>query len=469
MIPFSLAEIAAATGGTVVGDADVVVSAPAVVDSRLATAGALFVAVPGEHVDGHDFADAAGANGAVAVLGTRATGLPTVVVADPVRALGRLARAVRDRLPQLTVVAMTGSQGKTGTKDYLAQILATDGPTVATAGNFNNELGVPLTVLRAEPETRYLVVEMGARGLGHIDELCEIARPQIGAVLNVGSAHASEFGSLEVTAQAKGELIAALPATGTAVINTADGRTRVGLAAASVGAVLGFGEEPGGDPLLDGAVTWREVHYDDLGRPRTALRYGAETAELVLRQIGTHQVSNAAAAAALALAAGLHFDDIVAALNQATRLSRWRMELTERADGLVILNDAYNANPDSMTEALHTLHEIGLRSGRRTVAVLGEMKELGAESDALHASIGSIAMRTGIDVLVVIGAGAAPIAAEAARITSEPGSVVSVADRAEALAWLREKTGARDVVLVKASRSAGLESVAEGLAEEETR
>ncbi|CAM3537199.1 UDP-N-acetylmuramoyl-tripeptide--D-alanyl-D-alanine ligase [Nocardioides dubius] len=469
MIPLSLAEIAEAVEGTVVGDPETVVDAPAVVDSRLATPGSLFVAVVGEHVDGHAFADAAAANGAVAVLGTHATGLPTVLVTDPIAALGRLARYVRDRLPELTVIAMTGSQGKTGTKDYLAQILAAVGPTVATAGNFNNELGVPLTVLRADAGTRFLVVEMGARGIGHIAELCAIARPEIGAVLNVGSAHASEFGSVEVTARAKGELLSALPADGAAVINTGDARTRVGLSGASVGRVLGFGATPEHDPLLDGVLSWAEVSYDELGRPRTRLSDGTLAAELVLRQIGSHQISNAAAAAALALAAGLDFAETVVALNRADRLSRWRMELHERADGLVVVNDAYNANPESMTQALRTLQEIGARSGRRTIAVLGEMKELGAESAALHQQVGATAATAGLDVVVVIGEGAAPIAEGAARITSWAGSVVSVADRAEALAWLREKTGARDVVLVKASRSAGLEIVAEGLAKEESR
>ena len=194
----------------------------AFLDTRTPEPGGLFVALVGEHVDGHDFADAAGAAGAVAVLGSRPTELPTVVVDDVADALGRLARHVLDRLPDVIVLAMTGSQGKTGTKDYLAHVLAEEGPTIATRGNFNNELGVPLTVLRATPETRFLVVEMGARGVGHIARLCTIAPPHVAAVLNVGTAHIGEFGSREAIAVAKGEIVEALGADGTAVLNADD-------------------------------------------------------------------------------------------------------------------------------------------------------------------------------------------------------------------------------------------------------
>jgi len=471
MIPMTLAEIADVVGAVVHGDPALVVRGAASLDSRSVPEAGLFVAIRGEHVDGHDYAEQAVAGGATAVLGGRPTGAPTLVTDDPAAALATLARHVRGRLGA-TVVGITGSQGKTGTKDYLAQVLATAGPTVATAGNFNNELGVPLTILRADAATRFLVVEMGARGSGHIAHLCDIARPDLGAVLNVGSAHASEFGSVDDTARAKGELLAALPATGTAVVNARDRRTRVGLAGAAVRRVLSFGADhgdarlPDGSPVEPADVTWRGESYDDLGRPRTTLRYGDRTADLALRQIGAHQVDNAAAAAALALAAGLDLDEVATALNAATAQSRWRMEPLQRADGLVVLNDAYNANPESMAAALDTLVHIKEVSGRRTVAVLGVMRELGDDHEQQHHRVGRIAAQLGTDAVVVVGEEAAAIASGAASVTSGAPTVVSVPDREHALAWLREETGPHDVVLVKASRAAGLEVLAEQLSEE---
>ena len=214
MIPLTLAEVAAVVGGRLAdaGDGSTTVTAPAFIDTRAPEAGGLFVAIPGEHVDGHDFARAAVDTGAAGVLGARETGVPTVLVDDPVVSLGRLGRHVIDALGP-TVLALTGSQGKTGTKDFLAQLLAPGGPTIATVGNRNNEIGVPLTVLRATPETRFLAVEMGARGVGHIAELCAIAPPHVAAVLNVGTAHIGEFGSREAIARAKREIVEALPKT----------------------------------------------------------------------------------------------------------------------------------------------------------------------------------------------------------------------------------------------------------------
>lgn len=460
MIAMTLAEVADVVAGRLEdADAEQVVTGAAGLDSRSVSAGGLFVAIRGEHVDGHDYARQAVDAGAVAVLGSRATGVPTVVVDDPALALADLARHVRGRL-SATVVAITGSQGKTGTKDFLAQVLATAGPTVATAGNFNNELGVPLTVLRADADTRFLVVEMGARGIGHIQHLCAIARPDLGAVLNVGTAHASEFGSVDATARAKGELLAALPPGGTAVVNAGDRRTRVGLEGARVGTVVSFGLDTTAD------LAWVEPAYDDLARPRTTLRWRGEQVEVQLREIGVHQVANAAAAAALALAAGIDLAQVGAALGRAVSQSRWRMELTERSDGLVVLNDAYNANPESTVAALQTLQQIKAAGGRPTVAVLGVMGELGAGHDAGHEQVGQVAAECGTDLVVVVGEQAAGVARGAANVTSWPGSVVSVPDHGTALARLREEIGPRHVVLVKASRAAGLEVLAQELSEE---
>ena len=455
----TLAEIAEVVGGTAHGEATV--TGGAFIDTRTPEPGGLFVAVAGERADGHDFAVEAHEAGAAAVLGSRPTGVPTVVVDDVVRALGLLARHVVDRLPDTLVLAMTGSQGKTGTKDYLAHVLGEAGETVATRGNFNNELGVPLTVLRATPDTRYLVVEMGARGGGHIAHLCAIAPPRIAAVLNVGTAHIGEFGSREAIAQAKGELVAALPADGTAVLN-ADDELVAAMASRTGAAVVTFGR--GGSAGV--AVT--EITSDDLGRLSFDLVHRGAGATVHLAQIGAYQWRNAAAAAAMALTAGLDLDTVADSLGDAVSASRWRMELAERSDGLVVLNDAYNANPESVEAALETLAGIGARSGRRTLAVLGEMLELGPGSPAAHARVGSYAAAVGIDVLVTVGAAAEAMATafehardQAGEQIGGRGVAVRAAGRDAAGEWLRHNVSAADVVLVKASRGAALEVIAD--------
>ena len=455
MIPLTLAAIADVVGGEASGDPHVRVTGSASVDSRGVAPGGLFVAVPGEHVDGHAYAAAAVDAGAAAYLGSRDTGVDGVLVADPVAALGRLARHVLDTV-RPTVLALTGSQGKTGTKDYLAHVLAASGPTVATLGNHNNEIGVPLTVLRVERDTRYVVAEMGARGIGHVAYLCELAPPSVAAVLNVGSAHIGEFGSREAIAQAKGEIVEALPADGTAVLN-ADDALVAAMASRTAARVLTFGAH--------GDVGFGRVEPDDLGRPAFDLSHAGVTHRVRLTQSGGHQVQNAAAAAAMAVAAGVPFADVCERLATAGPASRWRMELHERADGLVVVNDAYNANPDSMEAALDTLGGIGRRTGRRTVAVLGEMKELGEETEAGHRRVGAFAAAAGIDVVVVVGRAAAGIAAGA---EAGEGTVHLTAGRDEALAWVRDNVATDDVVLVKASRGAALEHIADGLLEDAT-
>ncbi|CUR54015.1 putative UDP-N-acetylmuramoyl-tripeptide:D-alanyl-D-alanine ligase [metagenome] len=459
MIDLSLSEIADVVGGRVHGDPSIQVRGAAGIDSRALDAGGLFVAIPGEHVDGHDYAEAAVAAGAAAVLGSRATQAPTVVVDDVVLALGRLASYVVGRLPATTVFAITGSQGKTGTKDYLAQILASSGPTVATAGNHNNEIGVPLTMLRATPDTRYLVLEMGARGIGHIAYLCELAHPSISAVLNVGTAHVGEFGSREAIAVAKGEIVEALPADGVAVLNGGDPFTRE-MGARTDARVLTFGDGDGND------VSCSDSQIDALGRATTTFTWHDEHRRVSLTQPGFHQVLNAAAAATMALAAGLAFDDVMDAIAGAVSQSRWRMELHESAEGTVILNDSYNANPASMRAALTTLQAIGEERAARTVAVLGEMRELGAETVEAHVAIGEYAASLRIDVVLAIGEVARGLLDGVIRHTDSPTSGVYATDRAEALAWLRENIAPGDVVVVKASRGAELDKVAEVLVEE---
>lgn len=455
MIEMSLAEVAEVVGGVAHGDA--VVTGGAFLDTRTPEPGGLFVAIAGERVDGHDLASAAGAAGAVAVLGSRVTDLPTVVVDDVTTALGVLARHVLDRLPDVVVLAMTGSQGKTGTKDYLAHVLGEAGPTVATRGNFNNELGVPLTVLRATPETRHLVVEMGARGVGHIAHLCTIAPPRVAAVLNVGSAHIGEFGSREAIAVAKGEIVEALPADGTAVLNADDDlvaamtpRTRAGVTTFGAG---------------DADVAVGELATDDLGRQSFELRHRGSYATVHLAQVGSFQWRNAAAAAAMALAAGLDLDTVAESLCDAVPASRWRMEVGERDDGLVVLNDSYNANPESMRAAVDTLVGIGARAGRRTVAVLGEMRELGDGARDAHHDLGAYAAGAGVDVVVSVGTAADPVAAGFAAAGTS-GVAIPTVGRDAASDWLRHNVSAADVVLVKASRGAALEVIADVLLQE---
>ena len=457
MIPMRLSEIARVVDGVVAGQlerGEVEVTGPAFVDSRLVEPGGLFVAVPGEHVDGHDYAGRAVAAGAAAVLGSRPTGVPTVVVTDPVEALGRLARHVVDRLEVLTLVALTGSQGKTGTKDLLAAVLATAGSTVATAGNFNNEIGVPLTVLRADPATRYLLVEMGARGIGHIGHLCRIAPPTVAGVLNVGIAHLGEFGSRDGIARAKGEIVEALPDDGVAFLNADDPRVAA-MASRTTARVLTFGTAETADVRVE------DLRLDDLGRARFSLAHQGERADVALHGLGAHQATNAAAAAAAALGSGLSLADIAAALSETRAASHWRMELTERSDGVRVINDAYNANPDSMRAALETLAGIGRRTGARTLAVLGEMRELGAGAADEHRAIGRLVRELGIDELVVIGPEAVGIVQGAGE--AQGGPPLHAADVHEAAAWLRETVRAPDVVLVKASRGAELERVADAL------
>lgn len=460
MIPMTLAEIAEVVDGEVVGDPATLVTGAAFVDSRTPVEGGLYAAVVGERVDGHEYAGDAVAHGAAAVLGSHDTGQPGVVVDDPVTALGRLARHVVGRI-DATVLALTGSQGKTGTKDFLAHVLEGFGPTVATTGNLNNEIGVPLTVLRAGADTAYLVVEMGARGEGHIAYLCEIAPPDVAAVLNVGTAHIGEFGSQEAIARAKGEIVEALRPEGVAVLNAYDDLTSA-MASRTPARVLTFGGH-------DSDVAWRDAHADDLGRQSFELGHGGAWHPVRLGQPGAHQVSNALAAAAMAVGAGLPADEVASRLSTAAPASRWRMELHERADGLVVINDAYNANPESMEAALDTLATIGRTRRCRTIAVLGEMLELGDGAAPAHRRVGSFAAAAGVDVLVTVGGPAEQIAEGARGHEGWTGEAIVTAGRDEALAWMRENVAAADVVLVKASRGAALEHIADGLLEGSTQ
>ncbi|NIZ93665.1 UDP-N-acetylmuramoyl-tripeptide--D-alanyl-D-alanine ligase [Kineococcus rubinsiae] len=463
MIPLTAAQVAELAGGRLVsGDAGTTLTGPVVVDSRLAGPGAVFVALPGEHVDGAEHAAAAVAAGAGLVLAQREVdvpaGTPVVLVADAVTALGELAAGV---LRQLAaggagphVVGITGSAGKTTTKDLLAQVLEPAGGVVAPRASFNNEIGVPLTVLRADEGTRTLVVEMGARGPGHIAALCRTAPPRTAVVLTVGSAHVGEFGSLDATAAAKGELVEALGADGLAVLNADD--TRVAAMAARTSApVLTFGRSASAD------VRAEDVVLDAAARPAFTLARGDERAPVTLQLHGEHQVTNALAAAAVALGLGRPLAEVAASLSTARVVSPGRMQVVERADGVTVVHDAFNANPDSVRAALKALVEMA--RGRRTWAVLGEMLELGPTSRDEHDVIGRLVVRLDVSQLLVVGAGARPVYTGAVMEGSWGEEAAFAPDVDAALAVLREALRPGDVVLVKSSKGSGLARLAETL------
>jgi UDP-N-acetylmuramoyl-tripeptide--D-alanyl-D-alanine ligase len=493
VIPLSLEQIARITGGQLNGDAAVcgreaMVTGEVVIDSRRVGPGGLFAAVAGERSDGHGFASAAVAAGAVAVLATRPVPVPAVIVADVPAALAGLARFVVDSLPGARIAGITGSSGKTSTKDLAAQLVERLGPTIAPAGSFNNEFGLPLTVLRADLATRYLVLELSARGLGHIAHLCRIAPPRYGVVLNVGHAHAGEFGGLDQVALAKGELVEALPAGpagGVAILNADDPRV-LAMASRTAARIVTFSQQPsqgshlpqspyGSHPphqslpehIPQPSVRAADVRLDDLGRPSFTLLTPAGSAPVTLRLHGAHNVPNALAAAALAGELGLGLADIADGLCAAVARSRWRMEVRRRADGVMIINDAYNANPESVRAAIEALAHLA-RDGRG-FAVLGHMAELGDTSRARHEEAGEFAAQVlgpGLAGLIAVGDEAAPLLAGARRVRSWHGEAVGVPDGAAALEVLANQLKPGDVVLVKASRAASLEGVAADLLSE---
>jgi len=438
VIRMTLDELAAITDGTLVNaDPAAVITGGVEYDSRLVPPGGLFVAFEGAKVDGHDYAGAVIEAGAAGVLGTRDTGQPGVVVKDPLLAVARLARVVAGRLPRLTVVGLTGSSGKTTTKDYIGQLLAQLGPTVAPAGSLNNELGHPYTVLKATTETRFLVLEMGARGIGHIRHLAEVATPRIGLVLNIGAAHIGEFGSVEGTARAKGELVEALPENGVAVLNFDDPLVAA-MAPRTIASVVTFGEGAGAD------VRAESVTVDDRGRASYEL-FGHPVR---LGVVGRHQVSNTLAAAAVAIQAGMAPADVAVALGELTIVSARRMDVFDRPDGVTVIDDSYNANPSSTAAALRALATLG-GGERRTTAVLGYMAELGDHELSGHQEVGRLAAELGVDRLIAV-AGAAPVLDGAATVHGWTGTPVAVSDQAEAIGALDLHPG--DVVLVKGSR-----------------
>jgi UDP-N-acetylmuramoyl-tripeptide--D-alanyl-D-alanine ligase len=449
----TLSEIARITGSVLVDAEGSKRARGAVVDSRLVRAGDLFFALQGEWLDGHDFAgDALRRGAAAAVVRHRIPDLggAQLMTKDPWRALVALAGWVRDVLDPV-VVGITGSTGKTGVKDFMASIVSRAMPTVASQRSFNNELGVPLTLLATKVGTRVAICEMGARGLGQIKALCELARPQIGIVTNVGVTHYEQFGSRDAIAEAKGELIRSLPEGGAAILN-ADDPLVMGMASRSEADILTFG-------LANKAWLWAQnARADQLGRATFRMVWGRDTVWVSLPVSGGHQVSNALAASAGALALGLSLEDCRVGLEAAV-LSPWRMQV-QVVDGVVLVNDAYNANPTSVASALYTCAAMASGQGK-LVAVLGYMAELGEIEVAEHRRIGALAASLA-SRLVVVGRRAEPIVVGAREAGMDDVVLVSEASAAvEAAGDLRSG----DVLLVKGSRVAALEELVERVKE----
>jgi len=444
MITLTAGEIALLVGGELHCDKDLLVSKAPVFDSRLATPGCIFLALKGDTVDGHEFAADAYRAGAMFSLTTHRIDGPCIVVKDVLEAVAALAAFVRKRLTNLTVIGITGSQGKTSTKDLLAHMLQVAGPTVSPAGSFNNDLGLPITLLECDERTMFCILEMGARHKGDIARLCAIAQPSIGVVLTVGTAHLGEFGSVQAIAETKSELIQSLSQDGIAVLGSFDPFTPA-MASLHKGRTINFGDN-------------QEVRAADIeireGRPHFDLVTPAGRDAVGMRVVGAHQISNALAVAAVGTALDLPIELIASSLSTAESASKWRMELHD-VFGLLIINDSYNANPESMAAALRSLVLFAQERGGESWAFLGKMHELGESSDAQHEAIGTLAQEIGIDHLVAIGA---------PEYGASKGQMMvhHYASIEECLS-MTDYFSAGDVALVKASRSEGLEVLAQKL------
>jgi UDP-N-acetylmuramoyl-tripeptide--D-alanyl-D-alanine ligase len=480
VIELTLREIADVVGGRLHNaTGDEKITGTVEFDTREMTKGGLYIALPGARVDGHDLAAQAVEQGAAGVLAAREVDAPAVIVppvtdgnarafvlssdkdgsgAAVLAGLARIARHVADRLPNLVIVGVTGSSGKTSTKDLIGQVLAPLGTTVAPPGSFNNELGHPWTVLRADGDTKHLVLEMSARGLGHIAKLCAVAPPHIGVVLNVGTAHISEFGSQEGIAKTKGELVEALPEDGLAVLN-ADDPLVAAMASRTKARVVLVGENDKAD------IRATDIVLDDEARASYRLITPQGEADVKLAVHGAHQVGNSLSAVAVALELGATVDQVAQWLSNAQRASEHRMDVRTRADGVTVVDDAYNANPESVRAALKSLATMARAGGgqRRSWAVLGKMAELGESHVSAHDEIGRLAVRLDINRLVVIGEAARPMHQGAHLEGSWGEESVLVPDVDAAVALLRDELQAGDVVLVKASKSEALWRVAEEL------
>lgn len=462
MIKLKLSEVAEFVGGRLIGE-DSVVFGSVETDSRLVASGSLFVAKPGEVTDGHNFLDSAknlGAIGAIVEKAHPEVDMPQILVDDSVKALGLLAKSVLANVRasgDLKVIGITGSNGKTSTKNMLCAVLSEFGNTVAPIESFNNEVGLPISVLKIDEKTKYLVAELGAGGVGSISYLADITKPDIGIVLKVGLAHAGAFGGIEVTAKIKSELVSALEPKSVFIFNCDDAAV-VAMQGLTDAKKVSFGTNREADVYFDNVElglggTSADIHFAD-----------GQIARLKLQILGEHQMMNAAAAIAVAEELGLPRSQVIKALSELPLAERWRMQLTNRSDGISIINDAYNASPESMKAALQTLAHLG-KAGRRTIAVLGEMAELGEFSRDAHDQVGRLVVRYNIDRLVVVGSGAKLIHMGAMFEGSWDGESIYFDSSSEALDYIRGMLVSGDIVLVKSSKSANLRHLGDDLLE----
>ncbi|MCU1528328.1 MAG: UDP-N-acetylmuramoylalanyl-D-glutamate--2,6-diaminopimelate ligase [Frondihabitans sp.] len=472
MIALTVSEIAEIVGGWFDVESPStsidIVSGSVETDSRLVTPGSIFFALTGEVTDGYLFIANAVENGAALVIAERevadstAASVPVIVVENGVAALSALARAVVDRVRsgenddrRMRVVGITGSNGKTSTKNMLRAILSDIGPTVAPEGSFNNHVGAPISMLRIDHDTRFLVVEMGASGAGEIARLVSVAKPDTGVVLKVGLAHAGEFGGIEETRKAKAEMVTDLPATATAILNADDDRV-ASMAGDTLARVVTFG-------FADKAVYRAddvEVHASGTS---FTLHAPGLTRQVRLRILGEHHVMNALAALAVTGEWGLDVGRAASVLEGVARAERWRMEVLDAGDGVTVINDAYNASPDSVAAALKTLAQI-TGPDQRSVAVLGEMAELGEYAQEEHDRIGRLVVRLNIQKLIVVGSAARHVYMAAGLEGSWDGEAQMAADLDSAYELLRSDQRPGDVVLVKSSKSAELRFLGDRLA-----
>jgi UDP-N-acetylmuramoyl-tripeptide--D-alanyl-D-alanine ligase len=463
MYDLSLGQICDIVGGKLIGDPSIKVSGISI-DSRSCAPGDLFAAIVGERVDGHDYVSQALNGGASALLTSIQVEGPQVIVPtspdalDPViHAIAKISSHVRSLMLGVEVIGITGSSGKTSTKDMIGQVLSNAATTHAPSGSQNNELGLPLTLLSAPRDVKYLVAEMGMRGLGHIAYLCELAQPTIGVITNVGRAHIGEVGSIEGIAKAKSELVRAIQSSGVVVLNADDER------------VLAMRELTEATVFTYGFASTADVRAENLqlsayGSYNFDLVYRGERIPASIPMLGEHNVLNALAAAAVGIAVGMEVADIARALTMLKQMSKWRMEVHQVPGNVTIINDAYNANPESMTAALETLTAIPATG--KTYAILGKMHELGNDSDAIHAQIATLASDLGVTQVVAVGNeavayGLPELAAETKRSEDKSQKSVWLHDFDSACDYIVNEVNSGDILLFKASRAEQFEVLAD--------
>ena len=462
MIRLSAKEIAEVIAARVIGDDSVIVESSVETDSRLCKAGSLFVAKPGEVTDGHLFVSNASHNGASVAIVEHEVSEPItqLVVEDSVLALGKLAKYVVERVRSrgsLQVVAITGSNGKTTTKNMLREILSKHGSTIAPIESYNNEVGAPYSMLGVTEETRYLVLEYGAGGLGSIAYLVGLCKPDIAIELKVGMAHAGEFGGIEQTEKIKAELVTDLDAESIAILNADDARV-ANMKKQTKAQVVEFGTASGLDYWA------RDIQLSIQGTS-FVFNTKSESHPVQLKILGEHHVYNALAALSCADQLGIDLKSAIQSIEAMKIAEKWRMEIHTRTDGVTVINDAYNASPDSMKAALVTLAELGRQTGGPTVAVLGEMAELGEYSAQEHDSIGRLVVRLNLNQLVVVGKGAKLIHMAASLEGSWDGESKYFDEISEATEYLRGMLKGKEIVLVKSSKSANLRFLGDDLIE----